>query len=118
AADRCSVRRALLGEPMAGTASQIHRYLLIEAPGPWGVEALRDARLPADLKREVRHRSRSARVRILLIRRFRGPWTVQRPRVFVVDANPAQPTASGGMLTDLRAVLDLVVWHRTACANG
>jgi hypothetical protein len=113
-AARCSVRSALLGEPMAGTASQIHRYLLIEAPGPWGVEALRDARLPADLKRELRHRSRSSRVRVLLIRRFRGPRTVQRPRVFVVDASPAQPMASGGMLTDLRGVLDLDVWNPTA----
>lgn len=99
---------------MAGTASQIHRYLLIEVPGPWGVEALRDARLPADLKRGLRRRSRSSRVRVLLIRRFRGLRTVRGPRVFVVDTDPAGPTTSGGRLTDVHDVLDLDVWNPAA----
>jgi hypothetical protein len=108
------VRSALLDEPVAGTASQIHRYLLIEVPGPWGVEALRDARLPVDLKRELRLRSRSSRLRVLLIRRFRGRRTVRHPRVFVVDANPSRPTASEGSLTDLHDVLDLDVWNLAA----
>ncbi len=113
-AERCSVRSALLREPLAGTASQIHRYLLLEVPGPWGVEALRDARLPADLKHDLRRRSRSSRVRVLLIRRFRGPRTVRHPRVFVVDASPAHPVTSGGTVTDLRKVLDLDVWNPAA----
>jgi hypothetical protein len=104
----------MLNEPLAGTASQIHRYLLLEVPGPWGVEALRDARLPTDLKRDLRRRSRSSRVRVLLIRRFRGHRTVRHPRVFVVDANPTHPTASGGIVTDLHKVLDLDVWNPTA----
>jgi len=111
---RCSVRSALLDEPMAGTASQIHRYLLLEVPGPWGVDALRDARLPMELKRELRRRSYSSRLRVLLIRRFRGLRSVERPRVLIVDANPTRPTMSAGTLTNLHNVLGLAVWDPTA----
>jgi len=114
---RCAVRSALLDEPMAGTASQVRRYLLLEMPGPWGVEALRDARLPADLKRGLRRRSRASRVRVLLIRRFRVR-TVSRPRVFVVDTNPAQPAAWEGRLIDLYEALDLDAWSATADPSG
>lgn len=107
---RCAERSVVLDEPMAGTASRIRRYLLIEVPGPWGVEALRDARLPDALKRELRRRSRESGVRVLLIRRVDGPRTVRQPQVFVVDVNPAQPMAFAGRLSDVHDVLDLDVW--------
>ena len=107
---RCAERSVVLDEPMAGTASRIRRYLLIEVPGPWGVEALRDARLPDALKRELRRRSRASGVRVLLIRRVNGPRTVRQPQVFVVDVNPAQPMAFAGRLSDVHDVLDLDVW--------
>lgn len=110
---RCAVRSASLDEPMRGTASRIRRYLLIEVPGPWGVEALRDARLPANLKRELRRRSRSTRIRVLLIRRFGGPRIVRHPQVYIVDTESAQPTAVGGQLTDVRDVLDMRFWTAT-----
>ena len=109
---RCSVRSALLDEPMQGTASRVRRYLLIEDPGPWGVEALRDSRLPDGLKRELRRRSRFTGVRVLLIRRFGGPRVVRQPQVYVVDT-AAPPTAVGGQLTDVRDVLDPSFWSTT-----
>jgi len=110
---RCSVRSASLDEPMPGTASTIRRYLLIEVPGPWGFEALRDARLPDILKRELRRRSRSTGVRILLIRRFGGPRIVRHPQVYIVDTELAPPTAAGAKLTDVRDVLDMSFWNTT-----
>ena len=111
---RCSVRSASLDEPMPGTASRIRRYLLIEVPGPWGVEALRDARLPDILKRELRRRSRSTGVRVLLIRRFGGPRIVRHPQVYIVDTELAPPTAAGGQLTDVGDVLDMSFWSTTS----
>jgi len=111
---RCSVRSALLDEPMQGTASRVRRYLLIEAPGPWGVEALRDARMPDGLKGELRRRSRSTGVRVLLIRRFGGSRIVRQPQVYVVDTEPAPPAAAGGRLADVRDVLDLSFWSTTS----
>ncbi len=115
---RCTVRSALLGEPMAGTASRIDRYLLMEVPGPWGVEALRDARLPVDLKRELRRRSQASRVRVLLIRRHAGARVVRRPQVFVIDTDPVRPIATEARLADVREVLDLGLWTETpACCE-
>ncbi|HEX6338960.1 MAG TPA: sucrase ferredoxin, partial [Jiangellaceae bacterium] len=97
---------------MQGTASRVRRYLLVEAPGPWGVEALRDSRLPDGLKRELRRRSRSTGVRVLLIRRFGGPRTVRHPQVYVVDTG-TPPASVGGQLTDIRDVLDPSLWSTT-----
>ncbi len=54
AAPRASVLR---DEPIAGTASTVRAYLLIEHPGAWGEDALRDARLPDGLGAELRRRA-------------------------------------------------------------
>jgi Sucrase/ferredoxin-like len=54
---------------MAGTASTVRSWLLLEDRGPWGRDALRDARLPERLGLELQRRCRAAGVRPLLIRR-------------------------------------------------
>lgn len=107
---RCSVRSEAIDEPLAGTASRVRRYLLLEAPGPWGVEVLRDSRLPLDLKRELRRRSRASGVRVLLIRRYGRAVPGGRPQVFVADTDPARPYLATCLLTDHREVLDLAIW--------
>jgi len=66
---RCSTRSRDAGEAMAGTASTVRRWVLLEHPGPWGERALLDARLPAGLGRELRRLERRTGVRTLLIRR-------------------------------------------------
>ncbi len=67
--NRCSLRSEAAGEPLAGTASTIRRWLLIEHPGPWGRDGLLDARLPPGLGVELRALERRTRSRVLLIRR-------------------------------------------------
>jgi hypothetical protein len=67
--DRCSLRSLAAGEPLAGTASTIRHWLLIEHPGPWGRDGLLDARLPAGLGRELRDLEGRTGARVLLIRR-------------------------------------------------
>ena len=54
---------------MAGTASTVRSWLLLEDPGPWGRDALRDARLPERVGLELKRRCHAASVRPLLIRR-------------------------------------------------
>ncbi len=68
-ADRCSLRSRARGEPLAGTASTIHTWLLVEHPGPWGVDALRDARMTDRVGRSLRRIERESEARVLLIRR-------------------------------------------------
>jgi hypothetical protein len=67
--DRCSLRSLAADEPLAGTASTIRYWLLIEHAGPWGRDGLLDARLPADLGRELRALERRSDARVLLIRK-------------------------------------------------
>jgi hypothetical protein len=47
----------------------VRSYLLLEHPGPWGTEALRDARLPDGLGAHLQEQARRHRVRVLLVRR-------------------------------------------------
>lgn len=54
---------------MAGTASTVRSWLLLEHPGPWSRHALRGGRLPHGFGRELAERCRTAGVRPLLIRR-------------------------------------------------
>jgi hypothetical protein len=66
---RCAVASAAIDEPLAGTASTVRAFLLLEHPGSWGVEALRDARLPSSVGPRLARRCHEAGVRPLLIRR-------------------------------------------------
>ena len=67
--DRCSLRSLAAGESLAGTASTIRHWLLIEHPGPWGRDGLLDARLPEGLGRDLRALESRTGARVLLIRR-------------------------------------------------
>ena len=66
---RCATASRARGDELAGTASTVRSYLLVEHPGPWGTDALRDARLPDGLGDHLQEQSRRHRVRVLLVRR-------------------------------------------------
>jgi hypothetical protein len=57
------------GEPLAGTASVVRAWALVEQPGPWGPDALTQSRLDPDLGRALAARGRRVGVRVLLVRR-------------------------------------------------
>jgi len=81
---------------MVGTASTVTSFLLVECPGPWGVHALRDSRLPDEVKQWLRARRG---MRPLLIRR-RETTTAT---VFVSRGASITTTE----LSDVRGVVDL-----------
>jgi hypothetical protein len=88
--DRCSLRSLAAGEPLAGTASTIRHWLLLEHPGPWGRDGLLDARLPAGLGRELRALESRTGARVLLIRRTgRAATTDDRIRCIAIDTRDA-----------------------------
>jgi hypothetical protein len=103
---RCAASSALRDEPLAGTASTVRAFLLIEDTGPWGTEALRDARLPDGLGERIRAQAAAARVRPLLIRRPDRSGVDGR-RVFTAYADPVHPWLECGAFDDLHDVLDL-----------
>lgn len=65
----CAALAAAAGEPLAGTASRIRHWLLLEQPGPWGHEALLDSDLPRDVGAALLDTERALGIRVLLIKR-------------------------------------------------
>lgn len=103
---RCSASAERRGDVLAGTASTVRAFLLLEHPGPWGVDALRDSRMPAALGPALRRHAQAHGVRPLLVRRpGRSPGN-DGVRVFAVSTRP-DPWTETATLPDLEAVLDL-----------
>lgn len=94
-------------EPLPGTATHVRTWLLLEHSGPWGNDALLDARLPDGLGAALKQRAKEQRAKILLIRRARASRDPERLNVFAAYADPTRPRLEHGTVTDLREALDL-----------
>ncbi len=104
---RCAAQSLLRDEPVAGTATHVRTWLLIEHVGPWGNDALLDARLPDGLGAALKQQAKAYRAKILLIRRFSSKPDGAGTRVFAAYADPVRPRLETGVLGDEREVLDL-----------
>jgi hypothetical protein len=108
---RCAIASGLRGDVLAGTASTVRAFVLVEHPGPWGVDALRDARLPDGVGEALRERSRTSGVRVLLVRRHgrraAGAGPGQGTRVLAAHAHPHRPRLEAITVDDVRALLDV-----------
>jgi hypothetical protein len=105
---RCAVASEERGESMAGTASTVRSFLLVEHPGPWGVDALRDARMPEGIGPELRARAAATRTKVVLIRRPAGASRgAEGIRVFAAWAHHTEPWLETTLLDDLGQVHDL-----------
>lgn len=107
AAARCAAESLLRDEPVGGTATHVRTWLLLEHVGPWGEEALLDARLPDGLGPALQQRAREHRAKVLLIRRFSSKPDGAGLRVFAAHTDPAGPRVESGTLADPREVLDV-----------
>ncbi|HJS25731.1 MAG TPA: sucrase ferredoxin [Actinomycetota bacterium] len=107
---RCSSESLAYAEPMAGTASTVRSWLLLEHGGPWGVDAFVDARLPGGFGAELLTRCRAAGVRPLLIRRV--GVNASGGACFVMRSGPEPPwierTTLDGILGALELDLDVL----------
>ena len=103
---RCATSSAERGESLAGTASTVRAFLLIEAPGAWGVDAVRDGRLPERVKVELARIANTHGVRLLMIRKH-GRSAPRDITVFAAYADPASPWLETACLTDPSELLDL-----------
>lgn len=105
---RCAAQSLLRDEPVAGTATHVRTWLLLEHVGPWGERALRDARLPEGLGPELERRAQEHRAKVLLVRRFSStPDSPDGVRVFAAYADPVRPRLESAVLADPREVLDV-----------
>ncbi|MGH2816239.1 MAG: sucrase ferredoxin, partial [Actinomycetota bacterium] len=65
----CATLSRALEEPLYGTASVVRGWVLLEQPGPWGVDAVTESRLDRDLAQALQRAAAAAHLRLLLIRR-------------------------------------------------
>jgi len=104
---RCSAASAERGEPALGSASTVRSFLLVEAPGSWGVEALRDSRLPSGVRDWL---TRLRGVRPLLVRQHHRRRRDGGPlRVFAAFADATRPWLETATLDTPDDVMDLDV---------
>ena len=104
---RCAGASLLRDEPILGTATHVRTWLLLEHTGPWGDQALRDARLPDGLGAALQQRAKDHRAKVLLIRRFSSKPDGGGIRVFAAHADPVRPRLESALLSDPREVLDV-----------
>jgi hypothetical protein len=112
---RCAVASEARDEPLAGTASTVRSWLLLEHPGPWGRDAFVDGRhASAGFGAELSRRARAAGVRPLLIRRVGGAVSGRR-RCFAASSAPGAEFVER---TDLAALDDALALELTELAAG
>jgi len=104
---RCAAASRARGDELAGTASTVRSYLLLEHPGPWGTDALRDARLPDGLGAHLQDQARRHRVRVLLVRRPGRRASGTATRVVAARAAGAASWAEAADLDRIDDVRDL-----------
>lgn len=104
---RCTPASLERDEPIAGTATHVRTWLLLEHSGPWGRTALRDARLPDGLGTHLQQVARRHRAKVLLIRRPGAARDAGRLNVFAAYSDPAHPRLEHGTVRDAREVTDL-----------
>jgi len=66
---RCSEASQAKDEPRYGTASTVRRWILVEEPGPWGRDAVRESRLADGVGPALKGLAQAMGARVLLIRR-------------------------------------------------
>lgn len=102
----CATQSRQRGELVLGTASRVRRWLLIEQPGSWGRDALRESRIPDDVAEGVHHLAAAHRVRVVLVRRSMAPTTGSH-EVHLVRSDRTVRWAERLRVRDLSALLDL-----------
>jgi hypothetical protein len=113
---QCSEDSLAVGEPLAGTAPVARTWVVVENPGPWGRDALRESPLP-EPARTVLLAAKERGVGVLLARR---PERLDRSRLDGVNVWVARSAAGGVRMR--HAVLDsldpLSGWDLDALAAG
>jgi hypothetical protein len=66
---RCAPESLAGSEPLIATASRVQRWMIVEQPGAWGIDALAESKLDPDTAAALAEAARAHGVRVLLARR-------------------------------------------------
>ena len=84
--ERCAPASERRGDPLFATAAPAERFVLVEQPGAWGRNALRESRLRTSIVADLLARCHAAGARLLLVRRAHRPTTARSWAI--ADARP------------------------------
>jgi hypothetical protein len=110
---RCADAARVRGERIAASAVRYHRFLLLEAPGPWGKSALDDKHMDPVVAGQLAQAAAAAGTHVLLIRRpgrhpAAGPGTRQRVMAWAfADTSPGAERVLWGAWRDPADLLKL-----------
>ena len=97
---RCSDAARQRNDPLAGTAPRPARWLLVEHPGPWAVDAVLGSGIAPGVLERLGAAASGAGARILLIRRPGRRTAAPRRAWAVVDSEPGGGATWGGWSRD------------------
>lgn len=101
---RCAVASLERAEDPSGTASTVRRWFLVEQPGSWGRDAVRESALPSEVASALLARARRAGVRMLVIRRR----VAQTPRrAYTAFSGPGEAWLESHDVANPEALLDI-----------
>jgi hypothetical protein len=104
----CTVVAGATGEPLAGSASRLRHWMMVEQPGPWGHDALLQSAFPSKIGRKLLAWEQQLGLRVLLIQRRDRP-TPSRRRCFVAFTGRRERRLATFEISDPRELLDLDV---------
>jgi hypothetical protein len=102
----CTALAAAAGEPLAGSASRLRHWLMVEQPGPWGHDALVESGLPQEIGGALKTRGERLGIRVLLIQRRDRPTPSPR-RCFAAFTGRKEQRLATFEVKDPRELLDL-----------
>ena len=110
---RCADAARVRGEQVAASAVRYHRFLLLEAPGPWGKSALDDKHMGPVVAGQLARAAAATGTHVLLIRRpgrhpAPGPGTGRRVMAWAfADTSPGAERVLWGAWRDPADLLNL-----------
>jgi hypothetical protein len=104
---RCSYAADERGDHLAGTAAHADGFLLLEAPGAWGQNALSESRLDPEIANVIAARAAEVSYRVLLIKRPGRAAVEPRRSWIVVDSTPGAERTTWGSYSSDRELLDI-----------
>lgn len=107
-AERCAPAAQLRRDDLPGTAAPVSRWLLIEQPGGWGRDALRESQIEPSVSSQLAAAAAAASLRVVMIRRpGRVPVTDRRAWARV-DSRPGHEDVRWGSYLDHTELLDVM----------
>lgn len=115
----CSSRSLAAGEPLEGSAPEAGSWIVIEEPGPWGRDALRDSSLPPQLADWLEHLASTVGTRAIAARHAQRRRFHAQPRnVWIANSDPTMAGGQELRHTMVDQLTDIMQWDLCSLVEG